>query len=123
MTFLGNLLKESLKDEAILGSLAITRQETWQVENPAPFQPGTWHAVWFEGDKKQADEVAQDLSRALQPDWYCNLVTEAHTYVIFGGKVFKYPRGDQVERSKAQAYGRSVGIPEPQLDWGEDYSQ
>ena len=123
MKFKGLLLKESLKDKAILDRLTITRQETWQVENAAPIQPSTWQALWFEGEEEQADRIAQDLSQALHPDWYCNLVTEPHSYAVFGGKVFKYPRGDEKGRTQAQAYGRSVGIPESQLDWGEDYSK
>lgn len=36
---------------------------------------------------------------------------------LFPGKVFRYPRGDQAGRAEAQAHGRSVGVPEPQLDW------
>jgi hypothetical protein len=37
--------------------------------------------------------------------------------VVFPGKVFRYPRGDQAGREEAKAHGRSVGVPEPQLDW------
>jgi hypothetical protein len=33
------------------------------------------------------------------------------------GKVFRYPRGDQAGRAEAEAHGRSVNVPEPQLDW------
>jgi hypothetical protein len=33
------------------------------------------------------------------------------------GRVFRYPRGDSAGRAQAAAYGRSVGVPENQLDW------
>lgn len=36
---------------------------------------------------------------------------------IFPGRIFRYQRGDEASRSKAQAHGRECGIPEPQLDW------
>ena len=91
------------------------------MDNAADFQPTTWHPVWFEGDDGQADTVAEVLSQALKPDWYCNLVTDPHSYVIFGDRVFKYPRGDKQGRTEAQDHGGTVGIPENQLDWGEEY--
>ena len=31
--------------------------------------------------------------------------------------VFRYPRGDRAARAQAEEYGRSVGVPEAQLDW------
>ena len=111
MKYKGLLLKESLKDEIILETLKITKEGAWNVDNAADFQPNTWHPVWFEGDGSQADEVAENLSQALHPNWYCTLVTDLYSYVIFGGAVFKYPRGDKQGRLEAQAHGRSSPIP------------
>jgi hypothetical protein len=119
--FEGLLIKESLKDESVLNSFQITRTEVWNVEDEASFQPSTWTAVGFEGDESQADAMADRLSRSLHPDWYGNIVTEQYSFVVFGGKVFKYLRGDKRGRAEAQAYGRSLGLPEKQLEWGEDY--
>jgi hypothetical protein len=120
--FEGMLIKEGLTDEGVLASLQITRTEVWNVTNATPFQPSQWSAMWFEGDASQAGATAGKLSRSLKPDWYCNITTEQHSYVVFGGKVFKYPRGDPRGRAEAQEYGRSLGLPETQLDWGETYS-
>jgi hypothetical protein len=39
--------------------------------------------------------------------------------VIYPGKVFRYERGDSAGRAEAQAHGRTMGVPEPQLDWSE----
>jgi hypothetical protein len=39
--------------------------------------------------------------------------------VVFPGRIFCYPRGDKAGRADAQAYGRQLAIPEPQLDWTE----
>ena len=121
MKFVGLLLKESLIDESVLDAVRIAKVETWNVDNAASFQPAVWTAVYFEGDERQADVIAEKLSRSLKPAWYCNISTESHSYVIFPTKVFKYPRGDQPKRAEAQEYGRSLGIPDRQLDWGESF--
>ncbi len=120
-TFEGLLIQESLVDAGVLDHLQITRTEMWDVQGAAAFQPSTWTAMWFTGDECRAGAVAEKLSQALHTDWYCNIATEHHSFVVFGGRVFKYPRGDERGRAEAQAYGRSLGLPEKQLDWGEDY--
>ena len=53
----------------------------------------------------------------LSPGWYANWNGDIEATVVFPGKVFRYPRGDQAGREEAKAHGRSVGVPEPQLDW------
>jgi hypothetical protein len=37
--------------------------------------------------------------------------------VVFPGRIFRYQRGDDTGRAEAQAHGRKLAIPEPQLDW------
>ena len=49
--------------------------------------------------------------------WYANFQSATEAYVVFAGQVFRYPRGDAAGRARAQAHGRLLGIPEPQLDW------
>ena len=51
--------------------------------------------------------------------WYCDFRTSNETYVVFGGRVLHYSRGDRTRRSEADAYARSVGVPEAQIDWPE----
>ena len=66
-------------------------------------------------------DLAEVLTRSLIPEggWYRDLRTVGDTFVVFAGQVFRYPRGDVRGRSEAEAYGRSVGVPEAQLDWPE----
>ena len=115
----GLLLKESLSDLSLLDSLQITRTETWQVSNAVPGQPSTWTAVSFAVDDAESDGLAEQMSLALKPMWYINGSTEEMVYVIFPGKVFKYRMGDALSRAAALEFGRSLGVPESQLDWGE----
>jgi hypothetical protein len=39
--------------------------------------------------------------------------------VVFAGRHFRYGRGDQAGRAEAVEYGKTVGVPEHQLDWPE----
>jgi len=34
------------------------------------------------------------------------------TFVVYAGRVFRYPSGDKAGRAEAEDYGRSVGVPE-----------
>jgi hypothetical protein len=46
-----------------------------------------------------------------------NFESPTESFVIFPDRIFRYPRGDAAGRAEAQAYGRQLAIPEPQLDW------
>jgi hypothetical protein len=116
----GLLIKESLADTNVLELVHITKTESWQASNTAEYQPVLWTALSFEAVDHQADTIAKKLSYALKPQgWYINASTIAHVYVIFPNKVFKYRKGDSIQRAEAKQYGRSIDIPEHQLDWSE----
>ena len=116
----GILLKESLKDTNVLAHLQVTQTEIWQVKNATGSQPSTWTALTFEADDQQAEMLADGLSQFLHPEgWYINASTASEVYVIFPNKVFKYLKGDSAKREEAKEHGRTLGIPESQLDWRE----
>lgn len=117
--FKGLLLRESLKDESVLGLVRVTKTEVWDVENAVDWQPKRWTAISFEGGSDRADEVAETMSRAMKPAWYANFSTETHVYVVFEDKFFRYIKGDAETRAEAQVYAVSAGVPESQVDWGE----
>jgi hypothetical protein len=118
--FTGLLLKESLENDSVLDLIRITRIETWDVDNAALFQPKIWTAIYFEGDESEIDYIVLELSQSLKPQaWYINVSTKDDAYVIFPNKVFKYTQGDKQKEKEAIEYGRSIGIPDRQLDWGE----
>lgn len=120
MNFTGLLLKESLEDEGVLDLVNITKTETWDVDNVDDWQPKVWTAIYFKGDEKQIDDIAQKMSQAIKPRWYLNISIENNNkkteYVIFRNKTFKYEKGDKEKSKQAKEYGRSLGIPESQLD-------
>jgi hypothetical protein len=51
---------------------------------------------------------------------YSHFNVNRETFVVYAGRVFRYPSGDKAGRAEAEDYGRSVGVPEPQLDWDEN---
>lgn len=118
--FHGLLIKESLKDQGILSSLAVTKEDRWDVDNATEGQPSVWNVAWFDVPDENIDTVAQALSAALHSgQWYLDLSSDAEKVVVFPGKVFRYTKGDMRGRTAAQQFGYEIGIPEDQLDWKE----
>jgi hypothetical protein len=104
----------------LLDTLSITRTERWNVDQPVDSQPKVWTAIHFGGDESQADLVTERVSRSLKPrGWYASISTRYDILVILPNKVFRYTRGDRLRKTVAMKYGRSLGIPDEQLDWEE----
>ena len=81
-------------------------------------QPAIWTVLDFEAGETDARELAEAFAGALaEPGWYVNFQSPAESFVVFPGRIFRYPRGDETGRAEAQECGRQLGIPEPQLDW------
>jgi hypothetical protein len=120
----GRLLAESLRVGADLTvpALRVTRLGRHDVSaSTSAGQPDFWTFLDFEAPDDVADELAQALAEALDGDggWYADFSTgDDHRVVVFAGRVFRYERRDQAGRDAAVAYGRAVGVPEHQLDWG-----
>jgi hypothetical protein len=81
-------------------------------------QPAVWTNIDFEVSEAGAGKLAEILADVLdQPGWYADFRSEKETFVVYHGRVFRYPRGDAAGRAEAQAYGREHCVPGPQLDW------
>jgi hypothetical protein len=123
MVIAGVLIAESLRTGARLEGVTlmvrrITREDDGDTDAG---QPLTWTFIEFEAALEEADRLAVALSRALDKKlgWYCDFRSPTETFVVFAERVFRYPRGDRVGRSEAEAHARSMGVPESQLDWPE----
>lgn len=116
----GILIAESLRVGTNLAHLRLTVRKIskYQAQGTTPDQPGVWTTLDFEAEESEAEELARAFADALdQPGWYVNFESPAQSFVVFPGRIFRYPRGDKAGRAEAQAYGRQLAIPEPQLDW------
>ena len=87
----------------------------------APGQPGTWTLLDVEAPDPVADRLAEALATGLAADhgWYADFRVGGDHVVVFAGRVFRYRMGDEAGRRAAVEYGRAVGVPDHQLDWGE----
>ncbi len=116
----GLIIEESLTANTIITELdlKVVRTEKWNVgERAAEFQPKIWHAIFVEGKDEKIDQIASKVSQIILPRWYANISNATTEYIIFQGKIFKHIKGDRTDAAEAIEYGRSVGIPEHQLDW------
>ena len=116
----GTLIAESLRVGATLAGLNLTVRQIsrYRAGGTTPEQPDIWTTLDFEADESGARELAEVFAEVLdQPGWYVNFQSPAESFVIFPGKIFRYPRGDAAGRAAARAHGRQLDIPEPQLDW------
>jgi hypothetical protein len=118
--FRGALIAESLRPGARLEGIPLVIRELFRVAPPnvSPEQPAIWTVIEFEVAADRADDLAQALTGLLDtPGWYCDYRSSDEHIVVFPGRYFRYACGDREARANAQAYGRSTGVPEAQLDW------
>jgi hypothetical protein len=122
----GTIILESLQADASLTGFRFVVQQIGRgrpklsKEQVAAGIPAVWSAIEFEIEEERAEALATALSGLLDPvGWYVNFSSRAETFVVFPGRVFRYPRGDPQRRAEAQAHGLTLGIPEKQLDWTE----
>lgn len=116
----GYIIAESIRPGSQLQgfAFALTSIERYAVDNATDDQPTAWTMIHFEFPEEQAASVAAALAGVLdEPGWYTNFDTPEDEVVIFPGRVFRYPRGDQAARAEAEAHARSLSIPASQLDW------
>ena len=116
----GTLIAESLRVGTTLGdlNLVVRKISRYRAGGTTPDQPDIWTTLDFEADESDARELAEVFAEVLdEPGWYVNFQSPAESFVVFPGRIFRYPRGDAAGRAAAQAHGRRLAIPEPQLDW------
>jgi hypothetical protein len=121
----GTIILESLRVDASLTGFRMVVTEVGRgrpklsPEQVAAGIPELWCGVDFELEDEKAGELVIALSAALAPGWYANFCSATETFIIYPGRTFRYPRRDPARRAEAHAYGRTLGIPDHQLDWTE----
>jgi hypothetical protein len=119
----GILIGESVRVGASLEGvrLAVDKVYRLAVGDEKSGQPRIWTFIEFEVPDGDVQPLATALSDILDPTsgWYCDFRSVEDTFVVFAGRIFRYRRGDQAGRAKAEAHARSIGVPEAQLDWPE----
>ncbi|MGQ0776170.1 MAG: hypothetical protein ACT4NY_17380 [Pseudonocardiales bacterium] len=118
----GILIAESLREGTSLDGLrlVVRKLSRWTISDTAEYQPNVWTIIQFSGDDLDPNMLAKQFADALDtPSWYVDFHTTETKYVVFPGKVFRYPRGDTGRRAEVVAYAKMVGVPDTQLDWSD----
>ncbi|TCO48495.1 hypothetical protein EV646_104317 [Kribbella antiqua] len=116
----GAVILESLRVGTELGEipLVVRKLSRYAMSTASADQPKVWSVLEFGVDDSRAEDLAKTLSEALDaPGWYADFHNDDEIFVVFPGRVFRYARGDSGARAEAQEFGRTLKIPEPQLDW------
>ncbi|WP_020580096.1 hypothetical protein [Actinopolymorpha alba] len=116
----GVLILESLRVGTSLEDVpfVVRKLSKYNATGTSPDQPSVWTAIEFEVEDAHAVSLAEGLASTFdKPGWYADFHNEQEIFVVFPDRVFRYPRGHRASRMEAQAYGRELGVPEPQLDW------
>lgn len=116
----GVLIAESLKAGTVLDglSLQVTRITRSAPGNTTSDQASVWTLIEFEASDDEETTLSAMLADALDsPGWYADFHSEEVSVVVFPGRVFRYRRGDSTARAEAEAYARTMQIPDSQLDW------
>jgi hypothetical protein len=121
----GTLIGESLAVGGTLAGLDLTLRGIERVEptnisagQRAAGIPPQWTLLRFDVADARAPAFAEALAGVLdEPGWYADLHTVDESFVVFAGRVFRYPIGDRAGRAAAEAHAREHGVPEPQIDW------
>ena len=122
----GTIIAESIRPGATLDVPLSVRQirrggpERLSAKQEAAGIPLQWTLIEFEVDDSDALPLANALADVLDDiGWYVDFRSDQETFVVFARQVFRYARGDVTGRAEAEAHGRSLGVPEAQLDWPE----
>jgi len=119
----GYVLAESMRPGTRLEGLPLTLRaiERSVATTATADQPSVWTALEFDFPDEEAARIADALAAVLDAHggWYSHFTVGGETFVIYADRVFRYASGNEAERADAQAHGRTLGVPEPQLDWDE----
>lgn len=100
----GTIIENSLVDTSIVSKLTITR--TWYDDD------------WLLHDVLVDEAVAEGLGIYLKDGpWYMHFYAGDSVLVVFKDRIFHIRHSQKETWNEALAYGRTLGIPEEQLDF------
>jgi hypothetical protein len=120
--YTGVIIEESLEDKTLLQEVRILQTKVEEVtakHATAWLSQWTLHTVTIPDEKAVyiAERLSKSLNREHGGSWYADFKNDTTHYIIFRNKVFSIDRSKPQQYEMAAAYGKSLGIPEHQLDW------
>ena len=108
--YTGIIIEESFDDNRIINQLNVSKIHISGDENPKD----RWHLYQVHLMK----EEIQLLSEHMIETWYMHFWNGTNVIAVFtGNNVFEFNYDDKSTWNKVLEYGRSVGIPEEQLNF------
>lgn len=108
----GIIVEESLEDNRIINELDVKRIEISKSEDLAD----RWHMYTVIVSKEDIDRLAKNI----KPGWYMHFWKDRQVVAVFRDKQIEFNFDDKSTWKPALDYGRSLGIPEEQLDFPID---
>jgi hypothetical protein len=106
----GTIIEESLEDNRILNDLNIIGFKISNDENPAD----RWHLYTV---KVTRDDIQKFSKYIKSGKWYIHFWNDNDVIAVFKDKIFEFKYDNKETWKQAYDYGRSLGIPEEQLDF------
>jgi len=77
---------------------------------------GRWHLYWVQVKEEQIEALSSEIRKS----WYAHFWKGQRLMAVFPGRKFDFQAVDKSTWKEVIEYGRSVGIPEEQLDFPTD---
>lgn len=106
----GTIVEESLTDSRFLNGLEQVSVRITNAEDPA----SRWHLWQVRVTREQIAELREQLAPGA---WYAHFWQGNEVVAVFRGREFAFDRDRRDTWEEAIAHGRSVGIPDEQLDF------
>lgn len=107
--FKGMIVEESLKDPTLINAFSVSKVEI--------SSPSHWHIYTVSTN----EDYILSLQKFIKVGpWYIHFWNDKEVIVVFQKKIFKFLKTDKNSWECLKTYGREVGIPESQLDFGMD---
>ncbi len=111
----GVIISESLEELSLLNEFDVYKVRISKQEELIDEQGnmGRWHLYWVHATDKQIEAVSLEIKKG----WYAHFWKGQKLLAVFQKKKFKIQAKDKSTWKETVEYGKSVGIPEEQLDF------
>jgi len=106
----GTIIQESLKDDRQLNDFEIVRFRVTKDDNPSD----RWHLFTVMATE---DDIKKLSSNLKEEKWYAHFWNGDDIIAVFPNKIFNFKHSDKFTWTEAVEHGKSLGIPEEQLDF------
>jgi len=114
--FKGIIISESLNEPSLINQFKIYKAEISKEEESIPNEnrKARWHLYWAKASMKQIKQLSKEIKQGGYTHFWNS---KKEVKVIFKDKIFKLQFDNKSSWKDAVEYGKSIGIPEYQLDF------